>query len=651
MLTRLPACWISFVLMAGCSFGPAPASLSDQLEPNGPCWEVDLSDGLDEDSMKEFHQLFACLNRTGNLDSFAELDQAVDDADRNGDPLGLTLIRMGKALPTSSLDILGIAGKALQALQEHRDDFIVVMETLVEVIYAQPYANVSEDFDLDDPQALDEGLAKPMYGLLSGLSTVMLDAGPEFRESMAESIDDEMAQSAICTLAGVVHSEDPSIESLSTQLIPHVAEAWTLAGNTSNDLWDHGTGNSIRDLVEVARIQVDEGAFENIKPSLVALLSDTRVQEKTKQVLRETADSGHLDGLAEEVLYLASVDVLGRPLTEPMAYDVSALQAGVRLIHRANRPLSCDLFVYEVTLDNMAVTILQELAQLDTEQVENSLNFLVGVLGAPILPALLETAANAGWCSGFTPDLLADMTVLERLNDPEVGNLVEVIHGLLDAVYINGQIDRVYELVQVLDALHIEGFVPPVEEVLRDLATSDIVRDMNVLLPTVINPSVLHVDACPTESAPLTYDQLWEAGKSAITAEESNDESMGLIVDYVLDSEHLWTILERGSALALESESHIHDLPSLMVDLLTSDEAEENSALVLDTIDDPELWDSALTLLESEAIRDAILQPTDEVQGPLPFMAHLIVSDTVTVMLQTLDLVLDTLGANESENP
>jgi hypothetical protein len=651
MLTRLPAFWILNVLMAGCSFGPTPASLSDQLEPSGPCWEVDLSDGLNEDRLDEFHQLFECLNRTGNLDSFAELDQVADEADRHGAPLGLTLIRMSNALPASSFDVLSIVGKALVAIQEHRDDFIVLMETLVEVIYAHPYAKVSEDFDLDDPQALEDGLATPMLQLASGLSTLMLDAGPGFRETVASSIDEQIAQSAVCTLAGVVHSEDPSIESLSTELIPHIAEAWTLAGDTSNDLWDHGTGNSIRDLVEVARIQVDEGAFENIKPSLVTLLSDPRVQESTKQVLHDTAESGHLEGLAEQVLYLSNVDVLGRPLTEPMAYDVSALQAGVRLINRANRPLSCDFLVYEFTLDNMAVTILQELAQLETEQVENSLDFLVGILDGDIGPAILETAANNGLCSGFTPDLLDDLKVLERLNDPAVGNLVEVIHGLLDAVYLDGRIDRVYELVQVLDALHIEGFVPPVEEVLRDLATSDIVHDMTIILPTVIDPSVLHVDSCPTESAPLTYDQLWEAGKLAITEGDTSDESMGLIVDYVLDSEHLWTILERGSALALESESHIHDLPSLMVDVLTSDEAAENSAMVLDTIDDPELWDSALTLLESEAIRDAILQPTDEVQGPLPFMAHLIVSDTVTVMLQTLDLVLDTLGANESENP
>jgi hypothetical protein len=126
---------------------------------------------------------------------------------------------------------------------------------------------------------------------------------------------------------------------------------------------------------------------------------------------------------------------------------------------------------------------------------------------------------------------------------------------------------------------------------------------------------------------------------------------VGLIVNHVLDSEHLWTIVERGSALALEPESHIHDLPALMVDLLTSDDAEENSALLLDALDDPVLWDSSLILLESDAIRDAILHPTDEVQGPLPFMAQLIVSDTVTVMLQTLYLVLDTLGANENENP
>ena len=50
------------------------------------------------------------------------------------------------------------------------------------------------------------------------------------------------------------------------------------------------------------------------------------------------------------------------------------------------------------------------------------------------------------------------------------------------------------------------------------------------------------------------------------------------------------------------------------------------------------------TVLESSIV----IALTSEVEGPLPFLARLITTDTVTVMLQTLDLVLDSLGAEES---
>ena len=40
----------------------------------------------------------------------------------------------------------------------------------------------------------------------------------------------------------------------------------------------------------------------------------------------------------------------------------------------------------------------------------------------------------------------------------------------------------------------------------------------------------------------------------------------------------------------------------------------------------------------------AVTAPTGEHEGPLPFVARLIRSDTVTVMLQTMSLLLDSLG-------
>ena len=58
-------------------------------------------------------------------------------------------------------------------------------------------------------------------------------------------------------------------------------------------------------------------------------------------------------------------------------------------------------------------------------------------------------------------DLIDDLIVLERLNDPAVGNLVEVIHGMLDAVYQEGELNRLPETVDLMSVLYAQNLLPP----------------------------------------------------------------------------------------------------------------------------------------------------------------------------------------------
>ena len=69
--------------------------------------------------------------------------------------------------------------------------------------------------------------------------------------------------------------------------------------------------------------------------------------------------------------------------------------------------------------------------------------------------------------------------------------------------------------------------------------------------------------------------------------------------------------------------------------------------VIVDTVQDPTLFRTVLAAIETPELRDAIIQATPDSEGPLPFITRLIISDTVTVMLQTVDLVLDSLGATE----
>ena len=96
---------------------------------------MNLADGLDEESTDELHALFDCLNRTGNLEALAELDQVMDEPTRSGDPIGLAVIEMSNRLPSTGLDVFGLAGKALQALQDQLTDTQRVLHMTVEALY------------------------------------------------------------------------------------------------------------------------------------------------------------------------------------------------------------------------------------------------------------------------------------------------------------------------------------------------------------------------------------------------------------------------------------------------------------------------------------------------------------------------------------
>ena len=637
--------------MAGCSFGPPREPISDQFNPAGACWSVDLSDGLDDQGTDELHHLFDCLNRTGNLSSFEGLDEAFDEEDRSGQAVGLTLVKMGKMLPSSPFDVLGMVGRVLELLRDHRDQVVLGMEMVVEGIYARPYGTIVEDFDLDDPDALDEGLAKPAIQLAAQLATVMLDEGPQLREDLVESLDSDLVQNASCTFTTAMETDDPTVESIVEDLIPHLADAWTRAAEDSNNHWEGATGNSLRDMVDHVQDRFDTGALSVLEPPILTLLSDTRVQEHTKQVLSDTVEAGHIESLPTQVLYLASVDVNGRPLSEPGADDISALQAGLRLLHRSNQPLSCDLLLIEFNLDNMAVTMLKELAEMDAGEVDDSLGFFVDILDGDFAPYLLETAAEEGLCAGFTPELLSDLTVLERLNDPEVGNLVEVILGMLDAVYQPGQVDRVAEMVDILAVLHTEAMVPPLEELLRDLVDSPLMGDITAVLPTVFEPERMGAHSCEDGAEPLHFDQVWITARDTLAEPDSDDSAFTQLIEHTFRSEELWTMIDRGARLGQEPDALMHEMPPLLLELLTDQEAQDTSQMLEDILNDPEIWKGTLTIVESTAMRDAMLAHSDDVSGPLPFIARLVVSDTVTVMLQTLDLVLDSLGGTNTENP
>ena len=643
MLNR-PATWL-FTVLAGCSFLDQQSNWSEQLDPSGPCWEVNLVNGLDESDTSELHNLFECLNQSGNFDAFIILDETLETPDRNGNPLGMALIKASNQLPTSGYDVFGITGKLIEIIQTYQSNTDLFLESTVEMIYGTPYHHIDEDFDLDSESALEQGPAVAFIMLASETASVVLDEGQAVPDRIVEIIDSDVGQDGICQLAGLVHTDDAELAGVAERLVPAIADAWIRSNNTANNLWQGDSGNSIRDLLDEARFGQDGSFIHTVQTPLTSILQDSRVQTNTKQVLLDAARNDYLEHLPTQVLYLANVDPHGIPLTSSSSSGISALQAGARLIANSNMELECEVLGFEFEFDNMATSILRELAERDADDVTEGLELISSLLGSRLTQAVAEEIADSGVCPAINRQMLSDLKVINRLQDPAVGDLVIVVHGMLDAVYDQGNYNRLPEVVDILSALHEEGLTPAIDELLRDIGPSPFSQDVSTWIATLNDPNALQVDACPEGAEPYDFDQLWETAADVLTEDASSPlKPIGI---HLLQSDRLWTFIDRSSALAVQDDASVHALPDVLVEIVADQNVRDVQTTLLPPINDPNLWEPAMLVVESTAVRDALISPTTTVEGPLPFVARLIRSDTVTVMLQTIELILDSLGSGD----
>ena len=644
MHLRLPASWTFCILLAGCAFGVEQSTISDQLKPSGPCWSVDLSDGLNDSSTEELHDLFSCLNRTGNLDSFIALDQAMDDANRRGETIGLSLISLSNRISESEVNMLGLAGKALELLQIDRGASTTLLRFLVELTYGTPFEDIDDSTERHTEEALNDGLLKPALMLSSTMASKIVDGGTDTRLAVNALIDNATLRGASCTIEALEQSDDPQHSAIIENPMEDLAEAWLLASDTSNNVWTGANGNSIRDLISETQSFMDGEGYIRFRTELHQLLSDDRVRANTNIALTHATEQRHIDHLAAQLTYLTTVDAAGRDLDDPIASESSALQVGVRLIHAANQPLECDLWLLDpIRIDNMATRLLREIGQLETAELENGLNFLVDLLDRELTPALLEAAVATGVCSGLTPELLQDLDVLERLNDAEVGNLVEVMHSLLDAVYQEGVVDRLPELVNMVSEVHISGLMKPIEEVLRDLHASKMASHAAALAPILLNIDDLQTGTCEDGSTPIGFDPLWTELLRIASGENLPEEAAIELVETLADQEQFWKIIDGLVRLIQNPTSQIHNVPNAISTIENQSIGIDGAALTSRLLEEQDTWDTVFLTLEAPSIRDAMVKSPEEGASPLPFVASLILSDTVTVMLQTIDLVLDSL--------
>lgn len=651
-MTAQPAIW-TLVLLAGCSFEGDPHHWSSQLIPSGPCWEVNLSDGLDQGSTGELHLLFECLNQSHNLDAFAGLDQAMDATGRDSRAIGLSFIDAFNALPAFGHDILVTATNALDLLDHLDEQADLLLQTIAELIYGQTYTSIALEFQDTQTGRLEQGVVAPALALISDCATPLLDHGDEGQAAALATLNSPFLDASLCTFIGLVSTDDPELAALAQDLIGNLGDAWLRTNNPDNDLWAGATGHAVQDMLSAIDFAEPRDSLGSIGLPLAVLLGDARVKENTRTLLQEAATAGSLLHIASQVQYLADVDVDGIPLRSPSSGDISALQAGARLMAAANTDVECSVDLpllppIEFSLGNLSVALLRRIANMDEEATVDAASLLSNALDYEFTQSILDGLVNAGTCPVFTETFMSDLQVLQRLNDPAVGDLVNILHRLLDAVYVEGEMDRLSEMVDLISGIHHQALLPPLEELLRDLGSSSLIADLTLTVETIIDPTALNTQHCPAGTTPLDFDLMWEGALIALQPDFPHP-AMRDVALVARNGSPLWTLLDNASALAVQDNAEIHKLPVLLVTALGY--TPQTPSLVSTLSGDPQLWRSALTIVENDDFISAINAESQEVEGPLPFIARLIVNDTVTVMLQTMDLLLDSLRENNNPGP
>ena len=182
----------SLSLALSCSGSTERDRWVDQLEPSGPCWNTDLSDGLSETSADELHSLYECLNQRGELNDLSVVDQSLDAISRSDRPIGAEL---GIGINRSSevnVDILGMGQPILELLRE--DDLLLEwLFVFVEIVHGQSWDSIAEAPEQVAPAS--EGALAPLLTSLQALSSAQLDSETDLLSMLGAGI-----QSARCLI-------------------------------------------------------------------------------------------------------------------------------------------------------------------------------------------------------------------------------------------------------------------------------------------------------------------------------------------------------------------------------------------------------------------------------------------------------------------
>ena len=656
----MPRAPLLLTLALGCGGSGDAPDWTSAPAPSGPCYAVNLADGLSEVDAVELGLLFDCLDQDGSFAPFAGVFSSLDAPAADGLPAGAQVGRLWNTLPGAiEVDLLTLLSAAQDLLAEDPPLLAPLLEIAVEALYGQAYGAVAAAGTPADAAAFEAGVVVPLLPVIAGAADAVREDGPAIPRLVADALVSPTTDDALCTLQAIATTEDPTVQAVATGFLPHLGASIDATRSPANDRWAAATGDSAQDLVRAvwdARLTDGTPLRAAAAPTLTALLGDAAFAERLRLALLDAEAGGHLAPLAAQLAWMATVNAEGAPLSPG---EDSALHALLRLLAQANQPFSCAVDLgfttLEADLGNLSVTLLRTLAAQEPGTAVFATALLGEALGWGLTGATLGLIADTGVCPVLDAQLVADLPALDRFNDAPAGDLIVVLLNVLDAFITDTpSTDRLPQLVDALTLTHGAGLVPPLEELLRDAGGSPFLRDLLLVLPVVLDSRRLGTPSgCAPGAAPLAWSDAFALLSRALLDGPDTPAAvttLGPVLAAVLPAPGTWAALGNAAPWLQASGARVQSLPALSARLLARASPDDGvRAPIAALIDDPTLREPVLLLLGHRPLGAALAATAADAPGPLPFAARFITSGTLTRLLTHLDALLRALGAPSGE--
>lgn len=619
----------------------------DRLQADSPCYRVDVLDGLDESSTAEVDDLFACVNHHGHIEPLMPVVDALHWDSRTGDEAAIELARAVNAMTRVDVDPFAIAGVLAGALRADDRPIEEIVDLWLELVYGAPAADVRDGLvPLTSAPHLEGGVLVPLAPVVPLTATALLDDESGTAAWVGGWIASPETRRWVRTLESWVTSDLPRVSEPVDGLVRHLGQMALATRTPGNDEWPAASGDSLRDLLEVAWLGPDP-AIAHVADDAATLLADPGLRGSLEPSLVALYDAGHLDEVAPQVVWMTRVTPQGAPRSPG---DDSALEAFVRLLASSNQPMTCEVDLWLTTVEaystpNLAVRVLSLLADLEPGTVGTILDVTSWLTGNTVTDWVLRQAVNSGLCSGISTQQLEDLASVGTMTRPEAHDLLVVFVRVLEILKkdaTTGASDgHLPVLADLVERLYDSGGYPALEELVRDVGEQQVLVDLVDLVPVLADPAAFGIRAGDEPAAGL-QDAL---GLLEWVVKPDPDGVAGWarlrpLVAPVLRHDQTWTALDHATRLMVDERTQTSRALDILPPLLAADPELALLDQLGPLLQDEALSQAFLRLIETPQVSAALLatEPQgDQQEVPLAFVSRLAAGDTLADLMALVD--------------